>query len=66
MPLWAITANASAALSMTTSVQRKRLLIVEDESLVALTMADQLAELGYAVVGPAFGCRTSLIERNTF
>jgi CheY-like chemotaxis protein len=52
MPLSAILANASAALSMK-SVQRKRLLIVEDESLLALTMADQLAELGYAVVGPA-------------
>lgn len=53
MPLWAITTNSSAALSMRRSVQRKRLLIVEDESLVALTMADQIAELGYAVAGPA-------------
>jgi CheY-like chemotaxis protein len=31
----------------------KRLLIIEDESLVALVMADQVAELGYIAVGPA-------------
>jgi CheY-like chemotaxis protein len=29
-------------------------LVVEDESLVALLMAEQLAELGYTVIGPAF------------
>jgi len=32
----------------------KRLLVVEDESLIALMMAEQLVELGYTVVGPAF------------
>jgi CheY-like chemotaxis protein len=32
----------------------KRLLVVEDESLIALLIADQLVELGYTVVGPAF------------
>jgi CheY-like chemotaxis protein len=37
-----------------TNVSRpKRVLIVEDELLVALMMADDLAELGYNVVGPA-------------
>ena len=36
------------------SAFRKRLLIVEDESLVALLLAGQIAELDYAVVGPAF------------
>src|SRR5580704_5752633 len=32
----------------------KRLLVVEDECLIALMMADHLIELGYTVVGPAF------------
>jgi two-component SAPR family response regulator len=32
----------------------RRLLIVEDECLIALNMVEQLTELGYAVVGPAF------------
>jgi two-component SAPR family response regulator len=32
----------------------KRLLIVEDECLVALTIADDLIELAYNVIGPAF------------
>jgi CheY-like chemotaxis protein len=31
----------------------KRVLVVEDESLLALMMLDQLVALGYAVVGPA-------------
>jgi CheY-like chemotaxis protein len=30
----------------------KRVLVVEDESLIALIMADQVVELGYCVVGP--------------
>ena len=38
-----------------TNVSRpKRVLVVEDETLVALMMADHLVELGYNVVGPAF------------
>jgi len=32
----------------------KRLLVVEDECVVALTIADQLIEFGYTVIGPAF------------
>jgi CheY-like chemotaxis protein len=32
----------------------RRVLVVEDEALVALMMADQLVELGYTVIGPAF------------
>jgi CheY-like chemotaxis protein len=31
----------------------KRVLVVEDEGLLALMMLDQLGALGYAVVGPA-------------
>jgi DNA-binding response OmpR family regulator len=31
-----------------------RLLVVEDEMLVALSLEDQLADAGYEVVGPAF------------
>jgi CheY-like chemotaxis protein len=33
--------------------QLKRVLIVEDESLVALLMAEQIVEFGYLAVGPA-------------
>lgn len=36
------------------ATEPKRLLIVEDESLIAMMMADQLVELGYIIVGPAF------------
>ena len=31
-----------------------RVLVVEDEALVAMLISDQLAELGHSVVGPAF------------
>jgi len=31
----------------------RRLLVVEDECLIALNMVEQLAELGYIVIGPA-------------
>ncbi len=34
--------------------RRKRVLVVEDEFLVALMLADLLADMGYIVVGPAF------------
>jgi len=30
----------------------ERILVIEDESLIALEMADEVAELGYHVVGP--------------
>jgi CheY-like chemotaxis protein len=35
------------------SPHRKRVLVAEDESLVALVVAEQVAEMGYNVVGPA-------------
>jgi AmiR/NasT family two-component response regulator len=31
----------------------KRILVVEDEGLVAMMLSEQLADLGYSVVGPA-------------
>lgn len=34
-------------------VRTRRVLLVEDEILVAMLIADQLAELGYFTVGPA-------------
>jgi len=34
--------------------QRQRILVVEDEPILAITLQDMLEELGYAVVGPAF------------
>src|SRR5258708_7329685 len=36
------------------AARSRRLLVVEDECLIALNMVEQLTELGYAVVGPAF------------
>src|ERR1700704_2018016 len=39
---------------VTSTVGRaRRLLVVEDECLIALNMAEQLAELGHTIVGPA-------------
>jgi hypothetical protein len=39
----------------------KRVLLVENDFLIAMTIAEQLDELGYAVVGPAYalaeGCQ---------
>ena len=37
----------------------RRLLVVEDECLVAFSIADDLLELGYTVVGPAFSKDTA-------
>ncbi len=39
---------------MPEALRPKRVLVVEDESLIAILIADSLAELGYHVVGPAF------------
>jgi CheY-like chemotaxis protein len=36
------------------TTRSSRVLLVEDEALIALTMVDQLVEAGYTVVGPAF------------
>src|SRR4030081_309661 len=47
-------ANPSTAISTSAVRRARRLLVVEDERLIALNMVEQLAELGYAVVGPAF------------
>jgi chemotaxis family two-component system sensor kinase Cph1 len=33
---------------------RPRVLLVENDPLIAMTVADQLAELGYAVAGPGY------------
>ena len=38
----------------------KRILVVEDEPIVALALQDMLAELGYEVVGPAFRLAAAL------
>lgn len=42
------------AVAQGTGAQTRRLLVVEDESLVAFSIVDDLVELGYTVVGPAF------------
>lgn len=38
---------------MSTAMARKRILVLEDEALVAMVLEDMLAELGITVVGPA-------------
>jgi CheY-like chemotaxis protein len=45
--------HVSSATSLLRRAISKRVLVVEDESLVALLMADEISELGYRVVGPA-------------
>jgi two-component SAPR family response regulator len=37
-----------------------RILVVEDEALVALDLADMLCDLGHEVVGPAASCGDAL------
>lgn len=37
-----------------TSLQGRRILLVEDEAVIAFALEDMLAELGCEVVGPAF------------
>jgi CheY-like chemotaxis protein len=44
------------------NVNPRRVLVVEDESLIALFIAEQLSKLGHIVVGPAF----SLSEARRF
>jgi CheY-like chemotaxis protein len=46
--------NPSPTVVTSAVARARRLLVVEDECLVALNMVGQLAELGYIVVGPAF------------
>ena len=38
----------------------KRILVVEDEPIVALSLQDMLADMGYEVVGPAFRLAAAL------
>ena len=40
--------------------RRKRILVVEDESLVAMLLEDMLVDLGFAVVGPALTLQRAL------
>ena len=42
---------------MTSVTSDRRVLLVEDETMVAGMLQRMLAELGYAVVGPATDCR---------
>jgi DNA-binding response OmpR family regulator len=39
---------------------KKRILVVEDESLLALDIADQLTDAGFEVVGPATSVKMAL------
>jgi CheY-like chemotaxis protein len=48
--------------------EQRRVLVVEDEMLVAMLLTDTLDELGYAVVGPCARLRDALekVENETF
>lgn len=50
-----------------TGLEGKRILVVEDEVVIALMVEDYLLELGAVVVGPAFRIRDGLVlaERET-
>jgi CheY-like chemotaxis protein len=43
----------------------KRILVVEDEPIVAIALQDMLEELGYEVVGPAFRVAAALTLART-
>jgi CheY-like chemotaxis protein len=42
------------------SLQGRRVLVVEDEMMIAMLVEDMLADLGCAVVGPAHGLEAAL------
>jgi CheY-like chemotaxis protein len=42
------------------NIKPRRVLVVEDEALIALFVTDQLAELGHIAVGPAFSLPEAL------
>ena len=42
------------------SRRRSRVLVVEDEALVAMLIEDMLIDLGYDVIGPAANCAQAL------
>src|SRR5258708_40224751 len=48
--------NSSPTPTIVTSAAARacRLLVVQDQTVIALNMVEQLAELGYAVIGPAY------------
>jgi CheY-like chemotaxis protein len=47
------------------SFSGRRILVVEDEMMIAMMVEDMLAELGCAVVGPAHALDTALILART-
>src|SRR5258706_16150405 len=46
--------NTRPAISASGARRARRLLVVEDECLIALNLVEQFAALGYVVIGPAF------------
>jgi len=46
--------------SVVANIRPRRVLVVEDEALIALFITDQLAELGHIAVGPAFSLPEAL------
>jgi CheY-like chemotaxis protein len=49
----------------TPSFSGRRILVVEDEMMIAMLVEDMLAELGCAVVGPAHALDTALVLART-
>ncbi len=49
---------------MTADLKGRRILVVEDEMMIAMLVEDMLADLGCDVVGPAHGLETALRMAN--
>jgi len=45
---------------MTTDLKGRRVLLVEDEAMIAMLLEDMLGDLGCEVVGPAYALATAL------
>lgn len=68
--------NGTAAGQEAVPVSRRRILVVEDESLIAMDFSQTLSEAGYTVIGPAksvaralallaqFGCDAAVLDIN--
>jgi PAS domain S-box-containing protein len=61
-------AQEEVAVGENTPVMPKRVLLVEDEELIALNLAKQLSEMGWSVVGPAstFSEACELVTKGQF
>jgi DNA-binding response OmpR family regulator len=64
-PVWCV---VSAAASFSTKIQlfsERRVLVVEDDCLIASMMSDELNEYGYVVIGPAGNLADAMVLAST-